>query len=156
MARLFVIAYRKKAADRKICGFHAKQFAMHDARRQKHSRDRLSTSNHWRRRRDSNPRYRFKPICFLSREVPSTTRPRLHTENKNYIVSVKKSRIISFHADLVNASLLIQRDYFALSVYETMPACSVLRIISRFRDRMPCVTHVRPVPCISRRSAPKS
>src|SRR5690606_9758157 len=33
----------------------------------------------WRRRRDSNPRYRFKPICFLSREVPSTTRPRLHT-----------------------------------------------------------------------------
>ena len=34
----------------------------------------------WRRRRDSNSRYRFKPICFLSREVPSTTRPRLHLQ----------------------------------------------------------------------------
>src|SRR6187551_1612930 len=31
----------------------------------------------WRRARDSNPRYRFKPVCFLSREVPSTTRPAL-------------------------------------------------------------------------------
>jgi hypothetical protein len=35
----------------------------------------------WRRRWESNPRYRFKPICFLSREVPSTTRPRLHVFN---------------------------------------------------------------------------
>ena len=35
----------------------------------------------WRRRRDSNSRYRFKPICFLSREVPSTTRPGLQTNN---------------------------------------------------------------------------
>ena len=33
----------------------------------------------WRRARDSNPRYRFKPVCFLSREVPSTTRPALRT-----------------------------------------------------------------------------
>jgi hypothetical protein len=31
----------------------------------------------WRRARDSNPRYRFKPVCLLSREVPSTTRPAL-------------------------------------------------------------------------------
>jgi hypothetical protein len=33
----------------------------------------------WRRRRDSNPRCRFKPACSLSRGVPSTTRPRLRT-----------------------------------------------------------------------------
>ena len=32
---------------------------------------------HWRRRRDSNPGYRFWPVCSLSRGVPSTTRPRL-------------------------------------------------------------------------------
>ena len=31
----------------------------------------------WRRRRDSNPGYRFWPVCSLSRGVPSTTRPRL-------------------------------------------------------------------------------
>ena len=35
----------------------------------------------WRRKRASNPRYRFKPVCFLSREVPSTTRPFLQQEN---------------------------------------------------------------------------
>ena len=33
----------------------------------------------WRRRWDSNPRYRFKPVCFLSREVPSAARPRLQS-----------------------------------------------------------------------------
>ena len=37
-----------------------------------------ATTKNWRRLRESNPRYRFKPICFLSREVPSTTRPSLH------------------------------------------------------------------------------
>jgi hypothetical protein len=58
----------------------------------------------WRRRRDSNPRYRFKPICFLSREVPSTTRPRLHTAGNQLLASVK-SRIISFHTALVNNTM---------------------------------------------------
>ncbi len=36
--------------------------------------------SYWRRRRDSNPRYRFKPICSLSRGVPSTTRPLLQIQ----------------------------------------------------------------------------
>ena len=37
----------------------------------------VRTGNGWRRRRDSNPGYRFWPVCSLSRGVPSTTRPRL-------------------------------------------------------------------------------
>ena len=40
----------------------------------------VNTTVLWRRKRDSNPRYRFKPVCFLSREVPSTTRPFLRFE----------------------------------------------------------------------------
>ena len=35
------------------------------------------TQTTWRRRRDSNPGYRFWPVCSLSRGVPSTARPRL-------------------------------------------------------------------------------
>ena len=31
----------------------------------------------WRRGRDSNPRYKFKLVCALSRGVPSTSRPPL-------------------------------------------------------------------------------
>src|SRR3954468_350340 len=38
----------------------------------------------WRRRRDSNPGYRFWPVCSLSRGVPSTTRPRLRCRTFNY------------------------------------------------------------------------
>lgn len=36
----------------------------------------------WRRRRDSNPRDRFLPVCTLSRGVPSATRPLLRTTDR--------------------------------------------------------------------------
>ena len=60
---------------------------------------------YWRRPRDSNPRYRFKPICFLSREVPSTTRPGLHLRTGINPISTK-SHIISFEQVLVNQTQL--------------------------------------------------
>ncbi len=50
----------------------------------------------WRRPRDSNPRYRFKPVCFLSREVPSTTRPGLHLRKPQPKPRNGKGEIIPF------------------------------------------------------------
>ncbi len=84
----------------------------------------VNTTVLWRRKRDSNPRYRFKPVCFLSREVPSTTRPFLRRE----------MRTIRARTSHVNSS--------------------VQNLTAPDPDRRLCATRARPVPDIFRRSAP--
>lgn len=72
-------------------------------------------SIHWRRRWESNPRYRFKPICFLSREVPSTTRPRLHiTFNNVDSPLLQRSSIITFQTCPVNQTMPFVTTYLLL------------------------------------------
>src|SRR3954468_17150084 len=44
----------------------------------------MNLKDYWRRRRDSNPGYRFWPVCSLSRGVPSTTRPRLRNSGNRH------------------------------------------------------------------------
>src|SRR2546429_6544292 len=50
----------------------------------KNRKELLRQSLIWRRERDSNPRYRFWPVCSLSRGVPSTTRPPLRASVRFY------------------------------------------------------------------------
>src|SRR6185437_11056956 len=51
----------------------------------------------WRRRRDSNPGYRFWPVCSLSRGVPSTTRPRLRVHRKKALILQSACRTRPLH-----------------------------------------------------------
>ena len=68
----------------------------------------------WRRERDSNPRYRIKPVCFLSREVPSTTRPSLRQEGDSIQIYPKKVKPLG---GIFQLKRLVQYSYGKLYVF---------------------------------------
>jgi hypothetical protein len=90
----------------------------------------------WRRRWDSNPRYRYKPYASLA---GMCLRPLGH-------VSILLLQIATSE----------DRDNTGSVVLRSMEPSKKIEKSTLSRARRPCAGRVRPTPCISRRSAPKS